>query len=596
MSSHLLTATFTRAKADSETRSVPAVLSTETPVKRGDYQEILAHKTDSVDLSRFPLPVLVGHDSDKINIGIAENPIIDGGRLRADVRFGASEQARQLFEDVKSGIVRGLSVGYQWLDFIETGMTTTVTRWQPFEVSIIAIPADQNAGFYRGKTMPDQDQNTGADDAKTATPGDDNTHQRAIKKERERIARIRKFGQMSSTDEAVINDLIERGVGKDEAVEVMNEKWCARVDAETSRGDTGHYCHSRGAAHEDIRAAIVDGLLMRSGIPVEKPHAAAADFQSTSILEIAKILLRDRGDYGTNQSPAAILKRSMSTSDLPDLLSNVANKAMIAGFDGTETTHDAFVTFRQVADFKPQSRLALSAFESLLETHELGEVIYSALNEAKETYQIASYQRAISFSRQMLINDDLSQLTDMPARMGAAAKRKESDLVYSILTGSHIMADTIELFAAARGNLIANVLDAAGLSAAVSVLRKAKDIGGFGYLGLRPKWLVVGPDQEMAALQLLATLNNPTANAAAVPGSDFARINLIVEPRIESPSIWFLLGEGMERIEVGHLDANGISFESEQSFNDDATHMKVRLDAGAKALSPLAMVKSTGAG
>ncbi len=267
---------------------------------------------------------------------------------------------------------------------------------------------------------------------------------------------------------------------------------------------------------------------------------------------------------------------------------------MIQGFETVNTTHDAWVTFREVSDFKPQNRLALSAFESLLLTEELSEVKYSALTDAKESYQIATYQRAISFSRQMLINDDLSQLVDMPLRMGAAAKRKESDLVYSILTGSHLMADGGELFSLARGNLIDYLPYAGGLAMAVSVLRKAKDIGGNGYLGLRPKWLIVPPDLEMTALTQLASLNNPTPNASAIPSSDFAKIILIVEPRIESATAWYLLGEGVERIEVGHLNSNGISFETDQSFSTDSTNMKVRLDVGAKALSPLGMVKSTG--
>ena len=98
----------------------------------------------------------------------------------------------------------------------------------------------------------------------------------------------------------------------------------------------------------------------------------------------------------------------------------------------------------------------------------------------------------------------------------------------------------------------------------------------------------------MTALELLAKLNNPYGNAVAIPTSDYAKISLIVEPRIESNKLWFLLGDGVERIEVGHLDQNGISFESEKNFSTDAMDMKVRLDCGAKALSPLAMIKSTG--
>lgn len=597
MPSKVLNATFTRSQADPETRSVPAVLSSDAPVPRSGYIEILEHKQGSICLDRFPLPVLVSHDPDKLNIAIAENPVISGGRLRATVKFGESDQAKQLFKDVQNGIVRNLSIGYQWLDFIETDTTTTVNRWQPYELSIVSVPADQNAGFFRNKIMSQVDeQNETNDDVPETAVIDDKIHQRAARMERDRILNIQKFGKISRTAANVIDDLIVRGTSFDDAKAAMLKTWSDQVNSEISRGDPYPYSgeNSNFGGHSDVRSAIVDGLLLRSGVHIEDPHPAARDFRNTSIIEIAKILLRDRGDYGSNESPAGILKRAMSTSDLPDLLSNLANKSMIKGFETANTTHDAWVSFREVSDFKQQNRLALSAFEGLVLTPELSEVKYSTLTDSKESYQIATYQRAISFSRQMLVNDDLSQLVDMPQRMGASAKRTESDLVYSILTGSHIMADTVELFAAGRGNLIANILDAAGLAAAVSVLRKAKDIGGYGYLGLRPRWLIVGPDLEMDALELLAALNNPTANASAIPTSDFAKISLIVEPRIESATGWYLLGEGVERVEVGHLDLNGISFESDKDFSTDGMNMKVRLDVGVKALSPLAMLKSTG--
>lgn len=592
MTEKTIYATFTREAANTDQRTIPAVLSTDTGVQRGDYTEILLHSSVSIDLSRFPLPVLVSHDSAQLNIAIAENPAISGGKLRANIRFGESDQAKQIFADVQTGIITGLSVGYEWLEYVEEqGKTIKVTRWQPLEVSIVSVPADQNAGFFRNKQMTDSTITTTTDENEVIDP---KILKRAATMERERINGIRNFGQHSRTSDAVINSLIERGIDLDTAKAQMLEAWSNKVNSESMRGDPGIGSVESFGGYGDVREAITDGLLLRSGIKVEKPHAAARDFQNTSIVQIAGMLLRDRGDYGSDQSPSNILKRAMSTSDLPYILENIANKAMIGGFAEVATTHDQFVSFRQVTDFKEQSRLALSSFENLQLTPELSEVKYSGLTDSKETYKIESYQRAISFSRQMLINDDLSQLTDAPARMGASAKRTESDLVYSILTGSHVMADTVELFHALRGNLIDDVLNSAGLGVAISVLRKAKDIGNRGYLGLRPAWLIVSPDQELTSLQILASLNNPTANANAVPGSDFAKIKLIVEPRIESATDWYLLGEGVERIEVGHLNDNGISFETENNFGTDAMNMKVRLDCGAKALSPLAMIKSTG--
>ena len=168
---HVYPAQFDRKKAQAETLTVPAVLSTETPVTRGGYQEILKHTKNSIDLSRFPLPLIEAHDGSRLNIGIVENPVIADGKLRATVRFGTSARAIEVFNDVKSGVIRSLSIGYEWMDYTEDGDVTLVTRWRPHEVSIVAIPADQNAGFFRGKPMDkEQDNSTVGDDESTDQP------------------------------------------------------------------------------------------------------------------------------------------------------------------------------------------------------------------------------------------------------------------------------------------------------------------------------------------------------------------------------------------------------------------------------------------
>jgi len=139
---------------------------------------------------------------------------------------------------------------------------------------------------------------------------------------------------------------------------------------------------------------------------------------------------------------------------------------------------------------------------------------------------------------------------------------------------------------------------------AMAAIRKAKDIGNNGYLGIKPRWLIVPPDLELMALQILATMVNVQSSSTAIPGSDFAKIEVIVEPRLTTATEWYLIGSGVETIEVGRLQwgggsdwsgvGAGVSFESEKDFSTDAYNLKVRLDAGAKALSPLGMVKSTG--
>ena len=143
---------------DEKNRTVNAVLSSEHPVYRGDgYAEILRHDSDSIDLSRAAIsniPLLWGHNHDQ-TIGVVENIRLHSGRLRGTLRFGSNPHAKEVWQDVKDGILRNISVGYQvnetdYNTDIEVGENLRayeVTRWTPLEASIVAIPADPTVGI-----------------------------------------------------------------------------------------------------------------------------------------------------------------------------------------------------------------------------------------------------------------------------------------------------------------------------------------------------------------------------------------------------------------------------------------------------------------
>jgi phage head maturation protease len=147
---------------DDEDGAFPATISSDAPVPReGGYREILDHSPDAVNLSRQPLPLIESHDSSRLNVGIVDSLRLTGGKLRGVVRFGKSARARELAADVRARIIRGLSVGYQidestWDD----DSTLRATRWTPLETSMVAVPADTNAGFYRSRTMADENVNS----------------------------------------------------------------------------------------------------------------------------------------------------------------------------------------------------------------------------------------------------------------------------------------------------------------------------------------------------------------------------------------------------------------------------------------------------
>ena len=158
---------FDRASVDAEARTVELAFSSETPVPRWAGNEILDHAAQSIRLDRLNNAgaVLLDHDPRR-QIGVVESVTIGDDRVgRAVVRFGSGPDASVAFQDVQDGIRQHVSVGYfvhrMTLEDEEEGEGTyRVTDWEPFEISIVAIPADTAVGVGRAAEPTEQLVNT----------------------------------------------------------------------------------------------------------------------------------------------------------------------------------------------------------------------------------------------------------------------------------------------------------------------------------------------------------------------------------------------------------------------------------------------------
>lgn len=130
-----------------ETRTVPASLSSEYPVQRYDGEEILRHTPESVDLSRAPLPLLTAHDNTKLPVGVVEGLRVEDSKLKGIIRLSGNQT--ELWNDIKDGILRNLSIGYRIIEKVKTRAGIVATRWQPYECSLVAAPADNTIGINR---------------------------------------------------------------------------------------------------------------------------------------------------------------------------------------------------------------------------------------------------------------------------------------------------------------------------------------------------------------------------------------------------------------------------------------------------------------
>lgn len=142
---------------DTEQRTVEVAVSSEYPVRRWFGMEVLDHSDESIDLTRLRngAPLLLQHNSWSGQVGVVEDAWLDADRkIRARVRFSRSEQAEPIWQDVVDGIRRNISCGYlvheMVLERSEGGLDHyRVTRWEPYEVSSVSVPADPTVGVGR---------------------------------------------------------------------------------------------------------------------------------------------------------------------------------------------------------------------------------------------------------------------------------------------------------------------------------------------------------------------------------------------------------------------------------------------------------------
>ncbi|MGI2068113.1 phage major capsid protein [Shewanella sp. MF08487] len=154
--------TFVRESVDVENRTVELSFSSEEPVERWFGMEILGHAPGECDLSRLNNSgaFLMDHNT-RDQRGAIESAVIDQKKGRAIIRLSNSVRGEELWQDLKDGIRPHISVGYNILEIIhvkrdENGVDWyRATKWQPYEISSVSVPADTSVGLGRSDDNDD---------------------------------------------------------------------------------------------------------------------------------------------------------------------------------------------------------------------------------------------------------------------------------------------------------------------------------------------------------------------------------------------------------------------------------------------------------
>lgn len=157
-------------EGDGNERKFILSFSSEEPYDRWFGTEILSHSEGAVDLERLNTIgcVLYNHNRDKV-IGKIVRAWVEDNRCYAEIEFDDDAESEVIFQKVKSGTLKGVSVGYLvevWEEVAAnkkssdgrfTGPCSIAIKWTPYEISIVSIPADPTVGVGRSQDGKNRD-------------------------------------------------------------------------------------------------------------------------------------------------------------------------------------------------------------------------------------------------------------------------------------------------------------------------------------------------------------------------------------------------------------------------------------------------------
>ena len=571
------------SSADRDARTVEVIWSTGAPVRRrdmaGQYIERLSLAREAVDLSRLQgASVLDAHRQSAVRdvLGSVQSAAVDGQRGTALIRFSSRPEVEPLWQDVLSGILRHVSVGYSVEEWAETtendARVLTAVRWTPHEISLVPTPADPGARIRMETDMTDSI-------ITTAAPPESQTRA-AINTEIRSIARIAGLDQ--SWIDGQIDAAADADTARRAAFEALATRSAPAIRTEQVRIEMGDSQDDPAQRARQMGEALYARINPRHDL-----SEPARRYAYATPVDMARELLTLRGESTMALSPASLVTRALhTTSDFPIILGNTVGRVLRDAYQAAPSGIRRLGRQTSARDFRAVNKIMLGEAPLLEKLNEHGEIKAGTMAEAREAYKIETWAKKIGITRQVLVNDDLGAFADLARRMGQGAAETEARILVTLLEANSgngpTLSDSKALFHADHGNKAASgaAISDTTLSAARLALRMQKGIDGR-VIRVTPKNLLVPPALETVAEKWLATI----APATAADVNPFSgAMSLVVEPRLTSATRWYVTADPgeIDGLEFAYLSGNeGPQVESRSGWDVDGVEIRVILDFGA---------------
>jgi hypothetical protein len=617
-----------------EERTVELVWSTGAQVRRaswsrGDYIEELSLQPGAVRLDRLNAggPLLDAHDSFSLRsqIGVVQRAWLDGNQGRALVKFSRRDDVESIFQDVIDGIYRNVSVGYKVhkTERDETGQVPVerAVDWEPYELSLVPIPADAGAQVRSEEppaTQPEKERSMTlpADGVQAQEPTQDIESRAAAPAaapaqstmtvsvvdaeavradERRRTAGILDAARKLNVGEELAHKLIADGVALDEArMQLIDAQ--ATEQRKTPGISRVEVTHDHG---EKRAAAKLDYLKVRTGLATLDDAPAAREYRGTTLLDMARESLELAGINARGMDKSEIAVRAMhSTSDFPLLMASIQRVTLKAYYGAEVQTWAPLAEQRNLPDFREMKEIEVGGQMLPEEIKEGGEYKTGTLQEQQGSWSLSEYGKKLVIGRRLIINDNLGYITRAVQVLARGVATFEANQMWGLITGNaKCMSDGVALFHASHNNTGTGVIGETAFSAARQAMRNQKDFTGKNPLYVVPRYILLPTTLETAFDKFNAQIiPNQTTNVNIFSGY----LQKIVEPRLDASSTaqYYIVGDypGVTKLIYGYLEGEaGPTIESEIKRDPDGIVTYLRHDFGCAIGQHQGFYRSTGA-
>jgi len=625
-------AMFEPSTINVEERTVEVAWTTGAQVRRaswsrGDYIEELSLAPGAVRLERLNsgAPLLDAHSSYELRnvIGVVERAWLNGTEGRAQVRFSRRDDVEPIFQDVRDGILRNISVGYKThkTERDETGAVPVerAVDWEPYELSLVPIPADAGAqvrsdeptpkptersmeeltqGAPAAEPAPQQTETRAAAPAAAPAPAAPVVDEKAIlANERKRVADISDACRKAGIDAAFAERLITDGTSINEAraaiIDAMAEHqqrtqpntMTGRIDVTVDHGE------KRGEA-------MLHALEARSGIR-KWDDGGAREYLGTTLLDMARECVERSGVSTRGMSKEELAGRAMhSTTDFPLLLTSIQRVTLKGAYEAERQTWRPLAEQRNLPDFREMKEIEVGGQMLPEELKEQGEYKAGTVQEQGGSWKLSEYGKKVVVGRRLIINDNLGYITRIIQVLGRGVATFEANQMWALITGNaKCTSDGVALFHANHNNTGTGVIGEASISEARQKMRNQKDFTGKNPLYVTPRYILLPTTLETAFDKFNTTIvPNQTSNVNIFSGY----LEKIVEPRLDASSAaqFYIVGDypGVDKLVYGYLEGEGgPSIESVSGRDPDGVTTYLRHSFGCHVPQHQAFYRSTGA-